>query len=477
MGHKHKHYHHHNRYKGRRGFIKQLSCAALGSATFLSTLNSLKAANAAAISNSMVMMGGEYKALVCFMMSGGNDSFNMLIPRGSAEYQEYATTRTNQALDQNDLLAINPNTSDGKSYGLHPALGNLQALFESGDLAFISNIGTLVEPLSREQYELGTAGMPLGLFSHSDQQQQWQTAIPNDRSSLGWGGKIADLMHESNTNQNISMNISLSGSNVFQIGNSFAEFTIDPYDGSSGLFGYDQPWQTAQFRSRAIDNMLDQHHEDIFKKSYIDILRNAKKGSEEFSAAVDNVVPFATSFSDNDISQSMHMIAKTIKSREALGMKRQIFFVDMHGWDHHDEVLQSQNEMFGIVDAALGEFTAAMQEINMHDCVTTFGVSEFGRTLTSNGNGTDHAWGGNVFVMGGAVKGKDIYGTYPSLEINSELEIGGGVLIPTTSTDAYFAELSRWYGVSNTDLPIILPNIGNFYNTMSTDAPIGFMNT
>jgi len=471
----HKHHHHHNKYKGRRGFIKQMSCAALGSATFLSTINSLRAANAAAISNSAVMLGGEYKALVCFMMSGGNDSFNMLVPRGSAEYAEYATTRTNQALDQNELLPINPITSDGKSYGLHPAMTNMQNLFESEDLAFISNVGTLAEPLSREQYEQGTAGMPLGLFSHSDQQRQWQTAIPTDRSSLGWGGKIADLMYETNTNQNISMNISLSGSNTFQTGNSFAEFSIHPEYGISRILGYSDNWQSAQLRAQAIDNMLDAHHTDIFKKSYIDILKNAKNGSEDFIGALDNVTPFTTQFSYNDISQSMHMIAKTIKSRDVLGMKRQIFFVNFDGWDHHDEVLQSQNEMLGIVDVALGEFKAAMDEINMNDCVTTFGVSEFGRTLTSNGNGTDHAWGGNVFVMGGAVKGRDIYGTFPSLELNSELEIGGGVLIPTISTDSYFAELSKWFGVSNTDLPIILPNVGNFYNTAGTDLPIGFM--
>jgi len=245
--------------------------------------------------------------------------------------------------------------------------------------------------------------------------------------------------------------------------------------GSYGITGYDEGWQTAVLRAQAIDNMLDAYHADMFKRSYVDILKNAKNGSEDFTAALESITPFATQFSNNDISQSMHMIAKTIKAREAMGMKRQIFFVDMDGYDNHDEVLQTQNENLGIVDTALGEFAAAMQEINMHDCVTTFGISEFGRTLTSNGNGTDHAWGGNVFVMGGAVKGGDIYGTFPSLELNSELEIGGGVLIPTLSTDAYFAELSKWYGVGGSDLPLILPNIGNFYNTASTDLPIGFM--
>ncbi len=463
-------------YKGRRGFIKQVSCAAIGSTTFFSTLNSLKATNAAAIANSMTMMGGDYKALVCFMMSGGNDSFNMLVPRGTAEYNDYANIRTNQALPQNELLAINPNTSDGKQYGLHPTMTNMQSLFENGDAAFITNVGTLVEPVSKTQYEQGTAALPIGLYSHADQIQHWQTALPQDRSALGWGGKIADLMNEANTNENISMNISLAGNNTFQVGNSIAEYSIDPYDGSTGMLGYGDAWMSAQMRSAAVDSLLDAHYVDIFQKSYVDVIKNAKNGNEQFSSALETIDAFNTQFSDNDISQSFHMIAKTIAARDILGMKRQIFFVDFGGWDHHDEVLNAQNAMLDVVDNALGEFKAAMDEIDMHDCVTTFAVSEFGRTLTSNGNGTDHGWGGNVFVMGGSVKGKDIYGSYPTLQLNSELEIGGGVFIPTTATDAYFGELAKWYGVSNTDLPIVFPNVGNFFNPNSGNLPIGFMN-
>ncbi len=460
----------------RRNFIKKASCAAVGYTTLFSTLNSLKAANAAAITNSSVLLGGDYKALVCLMFSGGSDSFNMLIPAGNAEYNEYATTRTNLAIPQNDLLSINPTTSDGKSYGLHPAMSNIQNLFESEKIAFLTNVGSLVEPTSKTNYEQGTTDLPLGLFSHSDQQMHWQTGTPDLRSPIGWGGKIADLLQSTNNNQNISMNISLSGSNVYQAGNNTVEYAINAYDGSYGITGYDGGGLFNQLRTAAIDSLLEKQYQDVFKQSYMNTLNTAKIGHEEFSTAIDGINPFNTQFSDNDLSQSFHMIAKTIAARQTLGMSRQIFFVNYGGWDHHDEVLSAQNEMLLEVDSALSEFNSAMEEINMNDCVTTFSISEFGRTLTSNGNGTDHAWGGNVMVMGGAVNGKDIYGTFPSLELNSGQEIGGGVLIPTTSSDEYFAELAMWYGVSSTDLPLILPNIGNFYSPSGSTPPIGFMN-
>ena len=168
------------------------------------------------------------------------------------------------------------------------------------------------------------------------------------------------------------------------------------------------------------------------------------------------------------------MIARTISVQQTLNVQRQIFFVDYGGWDHHDEVLQSQQDMLGVVSNALGEFNAALQEINMADQVTTFTISEFGRTLTSNGNGTDHAWGGNVMVMGGSVKGGQVYGTYPSLQLESDIEVGGGVLIPSTSADQYFAEMAMWFGVSPGDLNLIFPNLSNFYS--GTGAPLGFLN-
>jgi len=462
--------------QGRRSFLRQASCAAVGYTTLFSTLNNLKATNAAAMANSATYLGGDYKALICILNSGGMDSYNMLIPKSDDIYNDYADTRTNLAIPQDDIIGLNPITSDGNDYGLHPSMIKTKDLFDQGKVAFLSNVGSLVEPTTKTDYEQGSTDLPLGLFSHSDQQMHWQTGLPQNRNNIGWGGKLADLIGDMNSNQNISMNISLSGNNIYQSGNNTTEYSIHRENGSLGIGGYGTTSVFNTLRSEGIDNMLDIQYQDVFRKSYLETIKNAKDSHEEFSAAIDAVTPFAEPFEDTIISNSMHMIAKTIAARDTLGMSRQIFFVNFGGWDHHDEILERQELMLTEFDNALNSFNSAMEELNTSECVTTFNISEFGRTLTSNGDGTDHAWGGNVLVMGGAVNGKDIYGMYPSLALDSAQEIGGGVLVPTTSADEYFAELAQWFGVSNTDLPIILPNVGNFYNINGSTPPIGFMN-
>lgn len=460
----------------RRKFIGQLGCGAMGYATFYNTLINMKAINAAAIANSALDAAGDYKALVCLMLSGGNDSFNMLVPRDNASYQVYADTRSNLALPQQDLLALKGN-NHGTQLGVHPSMGAVQQLFENNRLAFISNVGTLIQPTAKEDfYSYQQKLLPLGLFSHSDQSQQWQTAFPHERSSVGWGGKVADLINDMNTNKRISMNISLSGTNIFQTGKNTIEYAIDPYNGSVGIYGYGatDDWNVFdRMRTQAIDSMLEYNYQDIFKKTYTDVIRDSRDAHIEFESALGQSV-LGSSFTDNYLSRSFEMIARTISVQQTLNVQRQIFFVDYGGWDHHDEVLQSQQDMLGVVSNALGEFNAALQEINMADQVTTFTISEFGRTLTSNGNGTDHAWGGNVMVMGGSVKGGQVYGTYPSLQLESDIEVGGGVLIPSTSADQYFAEMAMWFGVSPGDLNLIFPNLSNFYS--GTGAPLGFLN-
>lgn len=459
----------------RRKFLGTASCATVGYTTLFSTLVNLKSMNAAAISNINNLIGEDYKAIVCLALGGGIDSFNVVIPRGDVEYSEYATIRSNQAIPQSDLLPIEPITSDGKSYGLHPSLINIQSMFQDGEAAIVSNVGTLVEHINKAEFNAGTVPTPLGLFSHADQAMHWQTSVPDQRVAVGWGGKIADLLGDTNSNQSISMNTSLSGSNVFQTGNSTVEYSVDPYNGSIGINGYDEPWQYSQLKTAAINSMIEAQYQDAFKQTYVNVIKTARDGHQQFSSAIDSLTPFDTEFTDNYISQAFHMVAKTIASRDKLSMKRQIFYIEYGGWDHHDEVLVNMEEMLGEVDEAISEFYAALTEINMKDCTTTFTMSEFGRTLTSNGNGTDHAWGGNSMVFGGAVNGREIYGTYPELGLNNSLDVGGGVLIPTTSVDQYFAELSRWYGVSNSDLPLILPNIGRFYDINSSSGPLGFM--
>lgn len=463
----------------RRKFIGSASCAALGTATFFSTFFNLGSINAMAASPSIGFNAppNDYKALVCILLAGGNDSFNMLVPSSGSAYTEYSQTRTNLALAQNSLLPITPNTYNVQELGIHPAMTEVQQLFNQNKLSFISNVGTLVQPTTKTQYLNGSVSLPLGLYSHADQIQQWQTSIPHARSATGWGGRLADIMQSMNSNQNISMNVSLSGKNVFQAGNQTAEYTIKSTGtGSIGIDGFTGTSLYDQVRRTAVNSLLEQQYQDVFKQSYAEVISTANNSHQTFSAAIGQV-NLSTVFSATELSQSLQMVAKTIAARENLGMSRQTFFVTFDGWDHHDEVLNAQQNMLSTVSKALNEFNAAMEELQVTNDVTTFTVSDFGRTLASNGNGTDHAWGGNVMVMGGSVNGGDVFGTYPSLALNSDLNVEDvGVLLPTLSTDEYFAELAQWYGVANSDLSTILPNIGRFYSTSSGTPPIGFMN-
>jgi uncharacterized protein (DUF1501 family) len=458
----------------RRKFLGQASCAGLGYTTLMSTLVNLKSINAASILNSTTVDCGGYKAMVCLLLEGGADSFNMLIPRGASEWQEYATTRSNNAIPQTDILPINNLQSIGKDLGVHPAMSNMQSMFNSGELGFISNIGSLINGVTKDDIYSGAADLPLGLFSHADQVMHWQTGVPHARVAQGWGGKIADMMYACNNNQNISLNVSLSGSNLYQTGNESIEFSIDAYGGSTTINGYGEEWQFSEMRTQAIDNMMDAYYNDMFKKSFIDIVKVGKEGAEQFNQAIESV-DLNTSFTDNYLSQSFNMVAKTIAARSSLGMSRQIFFINYGGWDHHDEVLDAQEAMLTEVDTALGEFNAAMKELGVFNDVLTFSMSEFGRTLTSNGNGTDHAWGGNVFMMGGDVQGQNVFNGYPDLGLNTNIEIGGGVLIPSMSVDEYFSEIALWFGVPSSELVTLFPNIGNFYSPGSGN-PIGFLN-
>jgi uncharacterized protein (DUF1501 family) len=464
----------------RRKFIKQASCAALGSSTLLSTLANLYMTNA--LANSSSASCSDYKALVCILLAGGNDSFNMLVPRSNSEYGHYSTTRSSLALPQNDLLNINPITPDGADYGLNPSMGGLQALFENENLAFISNVGTLVEPLANEQeYYSGLKNIPLGLYSHSDQIQQWQTSVPQSREAVGWGGKLADIMQSLNSQQDISMNISLSGRNVFQSGNTILEYAINNYgNGAEGIDKikyYDNEGFLNLIRANAVDSLMSDVYSNVFQHTFASQTASAIEAQQTFNSAIGNVPEFATTFSDHYLSQDMRMIAKVIAARAQLGMCRQTFFVTIGGWDHHDEVLNSQAYLLGMVNDAMSEFYTVLQEIQMENNVTTFTVSDFGRTLTSNGNGSDHAWGGNQMVMGGAVNGKEIYGSYPDLFLTSNpLNVSDrGVLIPTISTDELFAELALWFGLSPSDLSLLFPNISNFYTPGSSNFPLGFL--
>ena len=460
----------------RRSFIKKSSCAALGSTTLMSTLVNLKFLNAAAIANSSTLASGDYKAMVCILLSGGNDSHNMLIPKEQGRYGHYAASRTEVAIPRDAILTLN-----GTDYGLHPSMTGIQQMFTEGDISFISNIGTLISPVDKMTALTDESKLPLGLFSHSDQVQQWQTSVPNSRSSIGWGGKIADLMQSTNTNPAISMNVSLSGTNIYQTGVSSVEYSIDREDGAQGILAYDQTWEFMRLRNQAIDNIVDAHYDDIFKKTYIDVIETSRDASLIVNEALSTTPQLDTIFTQGDLNDSLKMIARMISAREQLGAKRQIFFVQASGWDNHDNLLEEHTMLLDELSRGMSEFNAALKTLGVHDCVTTFTSSEFGRTLTYNGEGTDHAWGGNVMVMGGPVKGGEMFGSYPLLELGSDNDLSpnasysNGIMIPTTSVDEYFAELAMWFGVAPSELSTIFPNIGNFYNTGSGTAPIGFL--
>lgn len=469
----------------RRKFIEQASCAAIGSTTLLSSILNLGMFNALASPTNSSDTDRDYKALVCILLAGGNDSFNMLIPRGTSEYNEYAATRSGLAIPKNELHNINPlSGTGGKLFGLHPSMEHVQELFEEGELAFLSNVGTLVEPITNaQQYNSGIKKVPLGLFSHSDQIEQWQTSVPQNRNAVGWGGRMADILHTLNTNNTVSMNISLSGSNVFQSGNLTYEYTIS--NQGSGIEGL-QPFQDFysnrgfldRTRNAAVDSLVADTYYNVFQKTIARVTRQSIDAQKHFEEAINMAPTFTTQFHTSNLSQSMQMIARVAAVHEQLGVKRQTFFVSYGGWDHHDEVLESQLVMLNILSRALADFNSALKEIGLHDQVTTFTISDFGRTLTSNGNGSDHAWGSNQIIMGGAVKGQRLYGQYPDLYLtgNPLVVTKRGVLLPTTSADAFFAELALWFGVSQSDLALVLPNIRNFYPTGSTTPPIGFMN-
>jgi uncharacterized protein (DUF1501 family) len=445
----------------------------LAAVTAGSTLFTLGAARQAAAATP-----ADYKALVCILLAGGNDSFNMLLPNDADQYAEYQNLRSDLALPSSDLLALPGQTASGRNYALHPGMARLQTLYSDGDAALIANVGTLLEPVDAAAIESGSAQLPLGLFSHSDQIAQWQTALPQSRVAEGWGGRLADLYLSQNPDPpgGISMNISLSGSNVFQSGRTVVEYSITAEgNGAAGINAYDDGTGYGDFRKRMVDELLAVSQQNIFRREYANRLKRAVDAQAVFVEAIQTAPALTTSFSDNNFSASLRQIARTIGSSQALDAHRQTFFITVGGWDHHDEVLENQAAMLPMISNGLSEFRDALAELGVFDQVATFTISDFARTLTSNGKGSDHGWGGHHIVMGGPVRGGQIYGDYPLLSTNSPLDVGRGVYAPTTPIDSYFAELALWFGVAPGDLTLVLPNITRFYSPGSSTPPLGFL--
>ncbi len=457
----------------RRRFLTHSCSLGIASATVSTSLLSLGLARTAAAQSAP-----GYRALVCILLAGGNDSYNMLVPTDNDQFGEYRAIRSDLALEQGSLLALPGTASNGRNYGLHPGMPELQSLFATGDAAMIANVGTLLEAYDAQAVEAGTARLPLGLFSHADQINQWQTAVPNARIAQGWGGRVADIMQDVNVANGVSMNISLSGSNVFQSGNQVGEYSIEATgDGAPGINNYDDGSDYGTFKKRMVDELLAVQQTHIFRREYARRLRGAIDAQSVFVDALQTSPTLTTTFSPGYFSQALRQIARVIGARGALGANRQTFFVTVGGWDHHDDVLDNQATMLPAISQGLSEFRDALVELDVFDDVTTFTTSDFGRTLTSNGKGSDHGWGGHHIVMGGAVNGARIYGDYPTISSSSPLDVGRGVYAPTTSVDEYFAELALWFGVSVSELDQVLPNVRSFYSPGSAEPPIGFLST
>lgn len=443
----------------RRAFLRRGACAALGTTGLLSTLAQLRVLAAGVAQQSdLAAPASEYKALVCIFLYGGNDANNLLIPYQQQAYNNYAQSRSILAIPRAQLLPITP--LNGGSYALHPAAAPLQTLFQQQRIAVVANVGTLIAPVTKADYESGTAALPAQLFSHSDQSVQWQAALPDNPRKLGWGGRVADLLTALNESNQISMSISLAGINTWQNGNSTIQYQMSG-EGAVGIDMLAQEW-VPQVRKDTFNGLLDLERKNLFEQTIATNTKRAITNERLVNAALAAVPAPTVQFADTELGNQLRMISRLIKAGPALGFRRQIFFASLGGWDTHDAQLTAQAELLTEFSQALAAFHQATVDYGMANQVTTFTASDFGRTFTTNGKGSDHGWGNHHLVLGGAVQGGRIYGTVPDLVVDGPNDTGYGRWIPTTSVDQYSATLARWFGVSDSELPNIFPNIGNF---------------
>jgi len=442
---------------------------------FLGASSLALAASLAGIGRSAAAAAAEdYRALICVLLAGGADSFNMLVPYDQEDYDDYAAMRSDLALPRSELLELS-GRSAGRRFAVHPGMAELRDLYDAGELGFIANVGTLAEPTDRSAIDAGTARLPLGLFSHADQINQWQTSVPDQRIATGVGGRLADALDGGQAGGVLPLGVSLSGANLFQTGADGTAYDVDPLEGVRQVAGYGDAEDGSALFTGALDALLAADYQDPFRRSYARRLRSAIDTGETVRRALEAAPALATAFDGDRFSQSLRQIVRLISVRDRLGARRQTFFVTFGGWDHHDDVIPQQAEMLPVVSRGLVALQSALDELGVADCVTTVSISDFGRTLTSNGKGSDHGWGGNNLVLGRGVAGGRIYGTYPELVPDNPLDVGRGVYIPTTASDAFYAELALWFGLPAARLPAVLPNVTRFYDPASAAAPLGFM--
>ena len=494
----------------RRQFLCRSIGAALGGVSAFSALGNLRLIAAAAAATRSPAFN-DYKALVCVYLGGGNDAFNTIAPCDAAHYATYAATRQGLALSQASLNAnqLTPlplggglpggPPSDGATYGMHPSLGSitggnagLRGLFNGGKAAIVANVGTLLHPITQAQYQNDSVAKPPQLYSHDDQTNQWMTSRPDDTNADGWGGRVADMLYSGNSGE-LPMSITLGGINRFQRAGVVNQYALDSWQAAAQAAGVDGDGNPVDFfsvpgmsfrgdgpdswmvptdpaRTAAYDALRASGGQaNVLERAYADTTSRAIANAALLNAAMTGV-RLTTPFPDTDLGNQLAAVALLLKVRASLGMSRQVFFVSVGGYDTHGDQLIDQAANLRELSQALAAFHAATVEIGVENAVTTFTTSDFGRSLTVNGSGTDHGWGGHHFVVGGAVRGGRFYGTMPSLAqydddhpaTSNPDDTGYGQIIPTLAVDPYVATLAAWFGVSAGGIADLLPNLGRF---------------
>ncbi len=431
----------------------------------------------------------DYKALVCIFLFGGNDSGNTLVPYDTTEYNRYLTAREGSTSRpygvtrlRTDLLPITTaSVTDGRSFALPKEMSALKALYDSGKAAVIANVGMLSAVTTRAQMDAGSVELPPQLFSHSDQATFWQAGVPSYTTSTGWGGRVVDALAAANAGGRVSASVSIAGTNLWQVGNQVIPFPIDAEDGATGLYSMEE----AAY-SRAMNAMLAANRNNIFEREIVRVYKRSIAGTQavadallennsldaQFPRSAPPEVPGPARGWHASLMSQLSTVARMIAARNLLGMRRQTFFVSIGGFDMHNSLEYHRFALQAISDA-MAKFYTVTDSLGIANKVTTFTASDFGRPLQINGTGSDHGWGAHHLVVGGDVNGGNLYGQFPNMLTSGQNYTGNqGHLIPSTSVDQYAATMAKWFGVSNDDMTIALPNIGRF-----PTRDLGFMRT
>ena len=461
--------------RARRAFLQRaMAYAAAPSASVagLGSLGGLSGMGAAllAAGPAAAQSAGDFKALVCINLIGGNDQSNTVVPIGTPEYTAYAQARPSLALPRAQLLALAPQGYSGPALGLHPSLAAIKPLFDQGRLALLANVGTLAVPITKAQWNGGTptVAVPFQLTSHSDQTGAWQSGLPDRPSATGWFGRTGDLLAPVfNNGSGVSVAMSVAGNNALQAGNDTIQYQLTTQgavrvQALGGLYG-------SAAGATALRRLLTDPRNGLLENELTRIGTRALAGESLVNNALAGVT-MNTAFPATGIGQQLRMVARMIAAQGPLAQRRQLFFVQQGGYDFHDNLLSDQARLLKDLADAMAAFHAAMVAMGTAPQVTAFTTSEFGRALQHNGRGSDHGWGGHHFVMGGAVQGGRVYGQFPTVALGGPEDAGQGRLIPTTAVDEYASTLVRWFGVPDSLLTQVLPNLGRFAR-----SNLGFM--